>query len=74
MIGKKGVGKWWKKNFHIVEVTWEDAQSSTTSELPEHLQDFKLLQTKSVGYLICKDEFKIVLGFIVFDSSDEERL
>jgi len=50
----------------IVEVEWEDAQSSTESFTIDELKEMETLKTKSCGYLVHQDKDKIVLGFMVF--------
>jgi len=53
------------KELSIVEVIWFDAQAGFSSpvEISEIINDKPIL-TKSVGYLIHKDEEKIILGFM----------
>jgi len=52
----------------IVEVTWEDAQSSLDIYTIEELKKIPTITTKSCGYLIDKNEERIILGFMVFDN------
>ena len=54
-----------KKN-KKVEVEWIDAQSSLDTITINELDNEDLIVTKSCGYLIKKDNKKIILAFMLF--------
>jgi len=63
-------------NREKVQVKWLDAQTGFSQAMPvsDFLKEFKPFYNYSVGYLLCDDEEKIILGFLLMDDSQEDPL
>lgn len=57
--------------FQKVEVIWFDAQSGIGAIPIEEVRTLKPVDTRSIGYLVHKDNHHIVLAFTLFDDNDE---
>ena len=62
--------------FKLVKVKWLDAQTgfAQSMEVSEFLKNFEPFYNYSIGQLLCNDKEKIILGFLIMDSREENPL
>ena len=64
------------KKFDLVKVEWLDAQTGFAQavEVSEFLKEFRPVYNYSIGQLLCDDKEKIILGFLIMDTEDDDPL
>ena len=62
--------------FDLVKVEWLDAQTGFAQavEVSEFLKEFRPVYNYSIGQLLCDDKEKIILGFLIMDTEDDDPL